>query len=169
MESKFFVYHDKQGNITSITNEKKSSGDFILAKESEIFDFLNGSKDFTKFKIQSLESGSKSIKLSDESSILIYKDFYILGESKGNEQVIINYSNQKKQWKVLINETNNFIDFSFYICKKDNLNFLLREIKVPAAKTFSVEFILECEKNIEDITVLAKNVYKSYGLNYDKS
>lgn len=169
MESKFFVYHDKQGNITSITNEKKSSGDFILAAESEISDFLNGSKDFTKFKIQSLASGPKSIKLSDESSVLIYKDFYILGESKGNEQVILNHNAQKQQWNVLINESNNFMDFSFYICKKDNLNFLLREIKVPAKKTFSVEFILDCERNIEDIVVLAKNVYKSYGINYDQS
>ena len=93
MGFKFFVYHDEEGNITSITNEKRSTGEYIEAEESEISDFLNGVKDFTKFKINSLSSGSKQIKLTHDSSALVYKDFYIVSNSIENEQVIITHNN----------------------------------------------------------------------------
>lgn len=166
MEFKFFVYYDDDGSITSITNERKSSGDYIEAEESEVKDFLNGSKDFTKFKISSLSSGTKQIKLASDNSILVYKDFYIVNKSKGNEQVIIECNTNTHCWDIRLNDTAQLLDFSFYVCKKDNLNFLVREIKVPAKKMCSIPFDNDLENQINEFIVLTKQVHKSYGLNY---
>lgn len=166
MGFKFFVYYDDDGNITSITNEKKSSGEYIEADESEVQDFLNGSKDFTKFKISSLSSGTKQIKLASDNSILVYKDFYIVNKSKGDEQVIIECNTKDFCWNIKLNDKAQLLDFSFYVCKKDNLNFLIREVKVPAKQTFSIPFDSNLENKINELIVLTKQVHKSYGLNY---
>lgn len=166
MAFKFFVYYDEEGNITSITNEKRSSGDFIEAEENEISDFLNGSKDFTKFKIQSLGSGTKQIKLTTETSISIYKDFYEISKATGKEQVIIFHNSKKSSWDIKLDDQAKLVEFSFYICKKDNLNFLFREIKVPAKKISSIPFIVDLEEHNEDFIVLTKKIHDSYGIDY---
>ena len=166
MGFKFFVYHDEEGNITSITNEKRSTGEYIEAEESEISDFLNGVKDFTKFKINSLSSGSKQIKLTHDSSAIVYKDFYIVSNSIENEQVIITHNNKTKSWNIKLNDDAQLLTFSFYVCRKDNLNFLIREVTVPPKKTFSIPFSYVVEQQSDELIVLAKRVHESYGINY---
>lgn len=166
MGFKFFVYHDDEGNITSITNEKRSTGEFIEADEAEIADFLNGSKDFTKFKIQNLTSGTKKIKLASETSELVYKDFYIINKSDGTEQVVIEHNSANFCWNIKLNDSAQLLNFSFYICHKDNLNFLIKEIKVPAKKIFSLPFENKIEEQINDFVILTKRLHKSYGINY---
>ena len=165
MSIKFFVYHDSEGNITAVTNEKRSSGDFIQAEESEVKDFLTGVKDFTKFKIHSLSSGNKTIKLSSDNSGLVYKDFYILSKSQGNEDVIITHNSLTKSWNINVN-SKELYEFNFFLTKIDNLNFLVRNIKVDSKKFLSIPFELEVEENIENLIILTKKVYKSYGINY---
>lgn len=166
MGFKFFVYHDEEGNITSITNEKRPTGEFIEADESEIVDFLNGSKDFTKFKIQSLTSGTKKIKLASDTSSLVYKDFYVVSKSDGKEQVIIEHNSKNFCWNIRLSDSAQLLDFNFYVCRKDNLNFLIREIKVPAKKTFSILFETNIEEQVNDFIILTKKIHKSYGINY---
>lgn len=166
MGFKFFVYHDEEGNITSITNEKRPTGEFIEAEESEIADFLNGSKDFTKFKIQSLTSGTKQIKLASDTSALVYKDFYIIKNSDGQEQVTIVHNSKNSCWEIKLNDTAQLLDFNFYICKKENLNFLIREIKVPAKKMFLVSFEHDIENQVNEFIILTKKIHKSYGISY---
>ena len=68
--SKFFVYYDEEGNILSITNEKKTQGQYLEVEESEVQDFLNGSKSFSQFKIHSLTTGNKGIKLAADIVIV---------------------------------------------------------------------------------------------------
>lgn len=166
MGFKFFVYHDEEGNITSITNEKRSTGEYIEAEESEIADFLNGSKDFTKFKIQSLTSGTKQIKLASDSSALVYKDFYIVNNSDGQEQVSIIHNSKNLCWEIKLNDTAQMVDFNFYICRKENLNFLIREIKVPAKKIFLEPFEYNIEQKVDQLIILTKKIHKSYGISY---
>ena len=166
MGFKFFVYHDEEGNILSITNEKRPSGNYIEAEESEIEDFLNGSKDFTKFKIQSLSSGSKQIKLASDTSTLVYKDFYIVNESEGNEHVILTHNSKTRSWDIQLKNDAQLLEFDFYICKKDNLNFLIRTIKVPPKKMFSILFENSIEEKVDNFIILAKRIHKSYGIKY---
>lgn len=166
MGFKFFVYHDEEGNITSVTNEKRSSGEYIEAEESEISDFLNGTKDFTKFKINSLSSGSKQIKLAHDSSALVYKDFYIVNNSVENEQVIITHNNKTNFWSIKLDDEAQLLNFSFYVCKKNNLNFLIREVVVPPKRTFLIPFVHIAEQQADEIIVLTKRVHTSYGINY---
>ena len=165
MSFKFYVYYDSEGNITAVSNEKRSSGDFIEAEESEVKDFLTGIKDFTKFKITNLSSGTKTIKLNSDSSTLVYKDFYIISKSKNDEQVIITHDSNNKCWIVKV-DSNEFLEFSIFISQKNNLNFLIREIKVPAKKFVSIPFESYFENDIKNIIVIAKKTYKSFGLNY---
>jgi hypothetical protein len=163
---KFFVYYDDDGNITAITNEKRPSGNFLETDESEILDFLNGSKDFTKFKITSLSSGTKQIKLATESTSLIYKDFYIVGKANDTEQVLIFHDVFNSCWNISLDSQAKQVDFSLYICKKENLNFLIREIKVPARKNVLIPFDLDIEKNISNLMILVKKIHQSYGIKY---
>lgn len=165
MGSKFFIYYDNDGNITSVTNEKKAEGAYLETDESEITDFLNGSKDFTKFKISSLSSGTKQIKLSTEPTNLVYKDFFIVDKSNGKEQITITHNLKTNSWNLVVNSEELF-NFTFYICKNDNLNFLVRKIDIPAKKVFTVPFIDSLEYKVNEILVLANISYKSYGLIY---
>jgi hypothetical protein len=159
---KYFVYYDEQGSITSITNEKRPTGDFLEVEEVEVLDFLNGSKDFTQFKITSLSSGSKQIKLAQQTSQLIYKDFYTLATANGDEQVIVNHNSKKSSWDITVKD--NAVEFNLYVCKKNNLNFLIRTIIVPAKNMCSIPFEMQEENNINNLMVLTKKIYKSYGI-----
>ena len=123
MGFKFFVYHDEEGNITSITNEKRSTGEYI-------------------------------------------EDFYIVSNSIENEQVIITHNNKTKSWNIKLNDDAQLLNFSFYVCRKDNLNFLIREVTVPPKKTFSIPFSYVVEQQSDELIVLAKRVHESYGINY---
>ena len=166
MGFKFFVYYDDEGNITAITNEKRSSGKYLEADELEVADFLNGTKDFSRFKITSLTSGKKEIKLANDKFSLVYKDFYIVDNSTENEQVTIYHNSKNNLWNIKINGNLQLLNFNFYICKKDNFNFLVREINVPAKRSFSTSFLSDIELK-KDFTILVKRAYESYGIIYE--
>jgi hypothetical protein len=160
--SKFFVYYDEEGNILSITNEKKTQGQYLEVEESEVQDFLNGSKSFSQFKIHSLTTGNKGIKLAADTFDLVYKDFCYVLSNKESEVDVIHNSNIKS-WEVKLSSNLVPTKMEFFICKNEDVNFLIRTFTVNQ-KNNIVKFESNLENDINDLIVLTKKVYNSYGL-----
>lgn len=162
--SKFFVYYDDEGNILSITNEKQKEGQFLEVEEKEVQDFLNGSKPFTQFKIHNLTTGNKGIKLATDTSSLVYTDFcYVQSDVEGD--VNVTHNSIDKCWEIKLNYNLSPKKMEFFICKNDDINFLIRKILVDQ-KNNVVKFESTLEDDIDNLTVLTKKVYSSYGLKH---
>jgi hypothetical protein len=160
--SKFFVYYDDEGNILSITNENRAQGKYLEVEEEEVKDFLNGSKSFTQFKIHSLTSGNKGIKLASETTDLVYKDFCFVSPNEEGE-VNVTHNSNTNSWEIKLNSKLVPTKMEFFICKNEDVNFLIRTFVVD--KKFNVvNFESNLEKNINSLIVLTKKVYNSYGL-----
>ncbi len=160
--SKFFVYYDDEGNITSVTNENRAQGKYLEVEEEEVKDFLNGSKSFTQFKIHSLTSGNKGIKLATDTTDLVYKDFCFVSPKEDSDVDVI-HDSINRAWEIKLNARLVPTKMEFFICKNEDINFLIRTFIVDQ-KSNTVKFESNVENNINNLIVLTKKVYDSYGL-----
>ena len=165
MSIKYFVYYDDNGNIYTITNEKKSEGNFLEVDDFEVTDFLTGVKDFAKFKIQTLVSGKKKI---EEASVvheqLVYKDFCLIGFDNPQPEMQIMHDTNNEKWSFSVPNGSKVATTEYYICKSTDFNFLVRTIKVPPVENYSIKFETDYELTLDSIILLTKKIYKSYGI-----
>lgn len=125
----FYVYYDDDGNLISITNEKKQVGNYVEKLFDDVKDFLNGDKQLTNFQIKIINGSTKISKKIESRPV--YKDLIVIDDCLSADlTVMINEGvlTFKLHDNIVSNQDNR--NFKFYIVDKQNLNFLLKTCTV---------------------------------------
>jgi len=165
--SKYYLhYNPETGEVLSVSNEKINNNAVGIDAETA-GSFMNGSKKFLHHYVdinnKTLNSTSKSETKSTSSLTLINT------LSSGNENLNVQWT-RNVGWNFnLFYGTST--DLVFYITLKTNLNYLIRKISISQKQiSETIPFENELEKDINNIAVLTKTVYPSYGLTiYDNN
>lgn len=127
---------------------------------------MNFKLDPTKYKINYFFNLAKGIIEKDETRLKLINNLYLIPATT-------NYSNEitlehNKSWNLILRQ--DLIDFNvkgklfFYICKKNNPNFLYRILMFDLSKLSSIEYVDDVETNIKNISILTEQKFNSYGV-----
>jgi hypothetical protein len=176
MPTCMFVYHDELGNITAISNEKNDSLLHVEVPESKVIDFISGTKDFSKYKIDYFTFNKEDHKeepLIDIPTNLIY--IVPLSKKEDEKDITIVHNKENRTWSFVLNESgidivkkqNCFRPYRFYIIKDNNPQFLLSTIELTGDELLtkpSVAFKSKFENHINTVGVATMKEFNSYGL-----
>ena len=159
----FYVYYDDDNNIYSITNEKKTSGNFIEATESLVKDFLEGRKDYKNFKVR---GGANTHFVENKIDVKsVYKDFSVITHCDTSPDLAVSIKNNKIIFKIKSEISGYSGNLQFFIVGKNDHNCLFDTIDLDLEDIQlhgSVEKPLNYDAN--SIDIITKNFFNSYGI-----
>lgn len=159
----FYVYYDDNYNIYSITNEKKDSGNFVETTEALVKDFLEGRKDYKNFKVKG--SSNKQFVENQVHVKSVYKDFLVIMPSKTTPDLALSISDNKIIFKINSDISGYSGNLQFFIVNKNDYNCLFETLDLNLE---DIQLHGSIEKplnyNFENIAILTKNFFNSYGI-----
>lgn len=166
--SKYYLhYNSETGEIISVSNEKAINMLSIEIDVDTASAFMSGAKKFLYHTVDINDKTLKStvnLETTSSSGLILINNL-----STGNEHLNVQWTN-KIGWNF-----NLFYgtpaDLVFYITLKHDLNYLIRTININQKQmSETIPFEFEIEKDINNIAVLTKTVYPTYGLTiYDNN
>jgi len=159
----FYVYYDDNHNIYSITNEKKDSGNFVETTETLVKDFLEGRKDYKNFKVKGV--GNKQLVENKIYVNSVYKDFSVITPCESTPELAVSIKDSKIIFKINPDITGYSGNLQFFIVDKNDYNCLLETFDINLE---DIQLHGSVEKplnyNFENIAIIAKNFFNSYGI-----
>ena len=159
----FYVYYDNNNNIYSITNEKKESGNFVETTEALVKDFLEGKKDYKNFKVK----GSRNKQFVENTVHVksVYKDFSVITACETTPELAVSIKDKKIVFKINPDITGYSGNLQFFIVDKNDYNWLFETLEV-SLEDIQLHGIVEksLNYNFENIAILTKNFFNSYGI-----
>jgi Uri superfamily endonuclease len=175
ISSHMYVWHDADGTITGISNYAYD-GAYLEVAKTRLVDFLNGKKDYYRYKIdyfkfdQALQTKDKTVEIA---SALIYELPHV--ESIGLVDCTIVHNSSLQHWEFVLTDyakgmllqINPSTIFEFYLTQLKDPHFLYGTVTIDAMQLLNenkVEFKSEIENNIDSISISTYGYFKSYGL-----
>lgn len=197
---KYFVYFDEwTGEITSITNKKKSqlTNPYIVTEDNTASKLMMGELNPKKYIIADLTNGYTLIpkndalrikKAEDELSLIpiikntlnvdvnliMYVKDYLL-EINLNDDVVYKMTGSRFARKFNSEDNINKSQFEFYLIAENNPFFLLETIKIDPIKLFNDGYVLldlthlKTKMPIREIRIITKRIFQKYGLKFKEN
>jgi len=159
----FYLYYTEDGDITSLTNEKLSEGNYIQVSEKFVIDFLESKKDIKNFKVKISDQVSLEQK---QNSIKNNYDFLIIGYSEESKLTItinntsLNFQLNDFETTFVVKDTRTY---SFAIVNQKNLNFVKKVVNFTL-KDLVNGVGLDYAFDLKNELLVTKKEFDSYGI-----
>lgn len=177
MFNTWYVYYDTDYNITAVTNEIKSSGEYFKVDEKQVIEFIQGTSNIADYKVSvsnlNVFSINKKFIFLDK---LLYKNFVVIPFVNHDQNLDLTIDRTSTKWvfklsyqlRNQIPETQYNTLLHFYIANKSNLNFLYRTIQIPIEDLINsdqeIDFITDYETDITNLCMVTKNYFDNIGV-----
>lgn len=170
-----FISYSENGNVTGIDFEKHVDKQQLEIDVNLIPNFMSGAKICVAYNIDYFLKIKNGI-IKDTIENLIDENkhnniFYeILKSDNNNFDVLLEHNSLKKSWIVHFNQNLDILaiqQFSFFICKKNNPNFLYSSYTCDLKENkflFELNFKTSLELDFNDLSVFTLKYFKSYQL-----
>jgi hypothetical protein len=181
---KYYVYYDKKtGRILSVTNEENSKYEFGIEVEfDDIQNFLNGQWHFKDYVVdyKRLSNGSTVLAvMATEDQGYTFKNslFEWIIETNKKAECTVEWDEATQSWNFMLDPAfkkmynDNLLTprLIFFVMLEEDFDFLIRTIfvdfdKLLAYDKVSVPFETGFEKDIKQVSIASRLVFKSYKL-----
>lgn len=179
----YYICYDVAGNITSATNMLPTEGSYLQVSYSIFEKFATGAELFTNWVVSKTGNSSNNdgvdVVPKAQQSITFRNNMFewVKEEPDSNTEVTIHWDQHNKKWLMYVSpEAKNKIynagigskTLVFYVTAESRFDQLIRiiEININELLTGHVEipFVYDIERNIDNINLATKSVFKTYGL-----
>jgi hypothetical protein len=170
-----FVYFEENGDITSITNEKKpGNSSYIEYRYEDVKEFLTGKINLLDYRlILNTKHEPVIIKKTAEADYVTYS-FKVIEPYTKDPVILVVWNKTEKMWHVSINKQMPVYSginstLSFFVTFEKNIDFLIRSFHIEMKDLITkdvvdIPFTSKFEDDIESILLTTGKFVHSYGL-----
>jgi hypothetical protein len=176
MKNIFYVTYDNDKNVIGISREFNEEDNYFPIEAYKVRDFILGTKSFASYYVRN--DGFDNFTLEEkkfEKLNYIGNDIVEVQKVDQFNDLIIEHNLNKKQWKMsLSHATKECVNkdhfdriFQFYVCQKEQNNFLVRTLECSLNDIYQekeILFISQYEHDYNKLKIFTKKYFTKIGI-----